>query len=41
MGYQYVLACSTLHLAFSCAKGKGECGIFLDARTGMNDEQSR
>ena len=34
MGYQYVLACSMIHLAFSFAIGKVERGITLDARTG-------
>jgi hypothetical protein len=39
MGYRDVLACSTVHLAFSFTKGKVERDITLDVRTNMNDDQ--
>ena len=41
MEEQDVLACSMVYLAFWCAKGIGAWGSFLDARKGMNDDQSQ
>jgi hypothetical protein len=41
MGYQDVLACSIVHLAFSFSERKGACGIFLDARTRKKHEQKQ
>src|SRR6266536_3856246 len=41
MGEQDVLACSMVHLAFSFATGKVECGITSMLVREMNDERSQ